>query len=62
MGCALGEVLDNTAYVPASEISATGMCSLLEGLRINFKFSGYLELSAKELWKAAVCFRGGGGR
>ncbi len=58
MGCALGEVRDVEEYVAGLEVSPTGRCSLLGGLRINSQSSDHLELAAKELWRAAACFRG----
>ncbi len=57
MGCALDDVRDVKEYVTGLEVSPTGSCSLLEGLRINSQSSGNLELAAKELWKTAACFR-----
>ncbi len=58
MGCALGEVRDVKEYVTGLEVSPTGGCSLLEGLRNNFQSSDHLELATKELWRASDCFRG----
>ncbi len=58
MGFALGEVRDVNEYVTGLEVSPTGRCSLLEGLRINSHSSDYLELASKELWRASDCFRG----
>ncbi len=58
MGCALGEVRDVKEYVTGLEVSPTGRCSLLEGLRINSQSSDHLELTSKELWRAHDSFRG----
>ncbi len=58
MGCALGEVRDVKEYITGLEVSHTGRCSLLEGLKINSQSSDHLELVAKELWRAPDCFRG----
>ncbi len=57
MGCALDDVRDVKEYVTGLEVSPTGSCSLLEGLRINAQSSDHFELAAKELWKTAACFR-----
>ncbi len=59
MGCALDEVWDVKAYVAGLEISPTGRCSLLEGLRIVSQSSDNLELATRALWKASACFRVG---
>ncbi len=58
MGCALGEVRDVKEYVTGLEVSPTGRCSLLEGLKINSQSSGHLEQASKELWRASDFFRG----
>ncbi len=58
MSCALGEVRDVNEYVVGLEVSPTGRWSLLEGLRINSESSDNLEQVGKEIWMAAVCFRG----
>ncbi len=56
MDCALDEVRDVKEYVTGLEVSPTGRCSLLDGLRINPQSSDYLQLATKEIWKAAACF------
>ncbi len=58
MVCALGEVWVVKEYVAGLEVSLTGRCSHLEGLRIPFPSSDHLELAAKDLWMASACFRG----
>ncbi len=58
MGCALGEVRYGKEYATGMEVSQTGKCSLLEGLRIISQYSDHLELSSKELWRVSDCFRG----
>ncbi len=58
MGCVVGEVRDVKECVTGLEVSPTGRCSLLEGLRINSQSSDHLELASKELWGASDCFRG----
>ncbi len=58
MGCALGEVWDVKEYVTGLEVSPTGRCSLLGGLRINSQSSDHLELASKELWRESDCFQG----
>ncbi len=58
MGCVLGEVQDFKKKVAGLEVSQTGKCSLLEGLRINSQSSDHLELASKELRRASDCFRG----
>ncbi len=58
MGCAFDEVRGFREYVIGLEVSPTGRCSLLEGLRINSQSSDYLELANKEVRRAAVCFWG----
>ncbi len=45
-------------YVTVLEVSPTGSCSLLEGLRINSQSSDHLELVGKDRWRAFDCFRG----
>ncbi len=42
------------AYVAGLEVSPTGRCLLLEGLRINSESFDHLELADKELWRAAL--------
>ncbi len=58
MGCALDEVQDFKAYVRELEVSPTGRCSHLEGLRSNSQSPDHLELGTMELWRAAAGFRG----
>ncbi len=58
MGCVLGEVRDFKKKVAGLEVSQTGKCSLLEGLRINSQSSDHLELAIKEHWRAFDRFRG----
>ncbi len=60
MGWVSCEARDVKAYVAGLEVSLMGSYSLLGGLRINSQSSGHLELAAKELWRAVICFRGGG--
>ncbi len=50
------EVQGVKAYVTGLEVSPTGRCSLLEGLRIYSQSSDHFELATKELWRAAACF------
>ncbi len=52
MGCALVEVRDLMEHVTGLEVSLTGRCSLLEGLRSNSQPSDHLEHASKELWRA----------
>ncbi len=59
MGCALGEVRDVKEYVTGLEVSPSGRCSPLEGLRMNSQSSDPLELASKDLWRASDCFLGG---
>ncbi len=56
MGCVLDEVRDVKEYVTGLEVSPTGRCSFLVGLRINSQCSDYLQLATKEIWKAAAGF------
>ncbi len=42
MGCVLGEVRDFKKKVAGLEVSQTGRCSLLEGLRINSQSFGFI--------------------
>ncbi len=49
MDRALDELRGVRAYETGLEVSPTGSCSLLEGLRINSQCSGYLKLVTKEL-------------
>ncbi len=58
MGCALVEVLDNKAYVPALEISATGRCPLLEGLSIYSQSSCFLNYRPMNFGKQQFVFGG----
>ncbi len=58
MGYALGDVRDVKEYVAGLEVASTGRCSLLEGLRITYKSSDYLELALTEPWMASACFEG----
>ncbi len=58
MGWALGKVRDVKEYVLGLELSLTGRCSPLEGLRIKSQFSDRLELTDKELWRAVTFFGG----
>ncbi len=46
MGCVLDKVRDVKEYVAGLDVSLTGRCSLLEGLRINSQFSDHLELAS----------------
>ncbi len=50
MGCAFVE--DFMEHEARLEVSLTGRCSLLEGLRINSQPSDHLEHVSKELWWA----------